>query len=276
MHPLITKQHIDDYARDGAVLVRGLLAGFVEEIAAGIEMNMSDPGPYAAENLKPGETGRFFDDYCNWTRIPPFDAVIRRSPAAEVAADLMGSDSAQLFHDHVLVKEPGTSKATPWHQDSPYYFVEGQQTLSFWCPVDPVGSASLRCVAGSHLWPRPVLPTRWLSEENFYADEEAYMPVPDPDAEGMRILEWPMEPGDAVAFDFRVLHGARGNESDIRRRAFSLRLVGDDARYVERPGRTSPPFPGHGMRPGDRLREDWFPTIFQRLSDMGDRETTGA
>ena len=133
MHPLVTQQHIDDYARDGAVLVRGLLAGFVEEIAAGIEMNMSDPGPYAAENLKPGETGRFFDDYCNWTRIPPFDAVIRRSSAAEVAADLMGSDSAQLFHDHVLVKEPGTSKATPWHQDSPYYFVEGQQTLSFWC-----------------------------------------------------------------------------------------------------------------------------------------------
>ena len=256
--------------------MRGLFAGFVDEIAAGIEMNMSDPGPYAAENLKPGETGRFFDDYCNWTRIPPFDAVIRRSPAAEVAADLMGSDSAKLFHDHVLVKEPGTSKATPWHQDSPYYFVEGQQTLSFWCPVDPVGAASLRCVAGSHLWPRPVLPTRWLSEENFYANEDAYMPVPDPDAEGMRILEWPMEPGDAVAFDFRVLHGARGNESDIRRRAFSLRLVGDDARYVERPGRTSPPFPGHGMRPGDRLREDWFPTIFRRSDDLSGREAAGA
>ena len=276
MHPLVTKQQIDDYARDGAMLVRGLFAGFVDEIAAGIEMNMSDPGPYAAENLKPGETGRFFDDYCNWTRIPPFDAVIRRSPAAEVAADLMGSDSAQLFHDHVLVKEPGTSKATPWHQDSPYYFVEGQQTLSFWCPVDPVGAASLRCVAGSHLWPRPVLPTRWLSEENFYADEEAYMPVPDPDDEGMRILERPMEPGDAVAFDFRVLHGARGNESDFRRRAFSLRLVGDDARYVERPGRTSPPFPGHGMRPGDRLREDWFPTIFRRTDDLNGREAAGA
>ena len=276
MHPLVTQQHIDDYARDGAVLVRGLLSGFVEEIAAGIEMNMSDPGLYAAENLKPGETGRFFDDYCNWTRIPPFDAVIRRSPAAEVAADLMGSGSAQLFHDHVLVKEPGTSKATPWHQDSPYYFVEGQQTLSFWCPVDPVGAASLRCVAGSHLWPRPVLPTRWLSEENFYADEDAYMPVPNPDAEGMRILEWPMEPGDAVAFDFRVLHGARGNESDIRRRAFSLRLVGDDACSVERPGRTSPPFPGHGMRPGDRLREDWFPTIFRRSNDLNGREAAGA
>ena len=275
MHPLITQDHIDSYARDGAVLVRGLFNGFVDQIAAGIDQNMDEPGPYAAENLQPGESGRFFDDYCNWSRISFFQDVIRQSPVAEVAADLMMSDQVQLFHDHVLVKEPGTGKATPWHQDSPYYFVEGQQTISFWAPVDPVEAATLRCVAGSHLWPKPVLPTRWLSEENFYADESAYIPVPDPDADGMKILEWPMQPGDAVAFDFRILHGARGNQTTSRRRAFSLRLVGDDARYVERPGRTSPPFPGHDMKAGQRLREDWFPTIFQRgtetvLSDRVD------
>ncbi|PKP75085.1 MAG: phytanoyl-CoA dioxygenase, partial [Alphaproteobacteria bacterium HGW-Alphaproteobacteria-6] len=222
------------------------------------------PGPYAAENLKPGETGRFFDDYCNWTRIPEFAAAIRGSAVAEVAADLMGSDRVQLFHDHVLVKEPGTSKPTPWHQDGPYYFVEGAQTVSFWSPLDPVGAATLRCVAGSHLWARPVLPTRWLSEETFYADSEAYRPVPDPDAEGMEIREWAMEPGDAVAFHYMTLHGARGNSAATRRRAFSLRLIGDDARYVERPGRTSPPFPGHGMTAGQRLRDDWFPVIFSR------------
>ena len=64
-----------------------------------------------------------------------------------------------------------------------------------------------------------------------------------------------------VAFDYRTLHGARGNEAGTRRRAFSLRLLGDDARYVERPGRTSPPYPGHGMVAGQRLREDWFPIL---------------
>jgi ectoine hydroxylase-related dioxygenase (phytanoyl-CoA dioxygenase family) len=90
------------------------------------------------------------------------------------------------------------------------------------------------------------------------------MPMPDPDAARMTIREWAMEPGDAVAFNYKTLHGARGNESQLRRRAFSLRLLGDDARYVERPGRTSPPFPGHGMKPGERLREDWFPIIFKR------------
>ena len=90
------------------------------------------------------------------------------------------------------------------------------------------------------------------------------MPVPDPEAEGMEIREWAMEPGDAVAFNFGILHGARGNESNQRRRAFSLRLMGDDARYVERPGPTSPPFPGHAMKPGQILREDWFPVIYDR------------
>lgn len=87
------------------------------------------------------------------------------------------------------------------------------------------------------------------------------MPVPDPDIEGMEVLEWKMEPGDAVAFNYKTLHGARGNESTTRRRAFSLRLLGDDARYVERPGPTSPPFPGHDMTAGQKLRTDWFPML---------------
>ncbi|MEQ9258597.1 MAG: phytanoyl-CoA dioxygenase family protein [Roseovarius sp.] len=261
---LISQAQVADFQRDGVVLIEGLFADHVEALRAGVERNMAEPGPYAAENLKAGEAGRFFDDYCNWHRIPEFREVIEGSGVARAAAELMGSRSAQVFHDHVLVKEPGTAKATPWHQDGPYYFVEGRQTISFWVPLDPVEEASLRCVAGSHLWEKPVLPTRWLSEENFYPDPEAYMPVPDPDAEGMLVREWPMQPGDAVAFSFGILHGARGNETTRRRRAFSLRLVGDDARYVERPGRTSPPFPGHGMQPGQRLREDWFPVVWPR------------
>ena len=257
----VTEQMVEDFQRDGVVLVKGLWKDWVDEIAAGIARNMDEPGPYAAENLNPGEPGRFFDDYCNWERIPEFRKLIFESEVADVAARLMRSTRVQLFHDHVLVKEPGTAKPTPWHQDGPYYFVAGRQTVSFWSPVDPVREASLRLVAGSHRWPREVLPKRWLAETDFYPDPEKYMPVPDPDAEGMRVLEWQMEPGDAVAFDFLTLHGARGNEAAARRRAFSLRLVGDDARVVDRPGRTSPPYPGHDMRAGERLREDWFPVL---------------
>lgn len=153
----------------------------------------------------------FFDDYCNWERIPEFTAVIRELSVAEAAASLMRSRTVQMFHDHVLVKQAGTSKLTPWHQDAPYYFVEGRQTVSFWSPLDPVREASLRYVAGSHNWGKQVLPVRWASEQNFYPDSNRYMPVLDPEAEGMPIREWEMEPGDSVAFNFLTLHGARGN-----------------------------------------------------------------
>ncbi|MDA5558058.1 phytanoyl-CoA dioxygenase family protein [Shimia sp. MMG029] len=260
----ITQSDIDTYQSDGVVLIRGLFADHVDTLRAGVARNMETPGPYASNNEKAGETGRFFDDYCNWQSIPEFQQVIETSEAAEVAAKLMKSQTVQMFHDHVLVKEPGTSMATPWHTDGPYYFVEGSQTISFWSPLDPVKDATLRMVAGSHKWEKPVLPTRWVSEESFFPNEDDYMPIPDPDAEGMRVLEWEMAPGDAVAFNYHILHGARGNTATSRRRAFSLRLLGDDARYVERPGHTSPPFPGHDMQEGQKLREDWFPMLWPR------------
>ena len=261
--PFVSDSDIETFQRDGVVLIKGLFNDYIDLIRSGIDRNMREPGEYAAENLQSGESGRFFDDYCNWTRIPEFATVIKESPAAAVAAQLTGSNAIQIFHDHVLVKEPGTSKATPWHQDSPYYFIDGDQTVSFWSPMDPVDNATLRCVAGSHRWEKPVLPTRWLAEDNFYPSSDDYMPVPDPEAEGMAVREWSMQPGDAVAFHYSILHGARGNNTDQRRRAFSLRFIGDDARFAARPGRTSPPFPEHGMQAGDRLREDWFPVVYR-------------
>lgn len=253
------------YEKDGAVLLRGLFRSWVDDIAAGIEHNLREPGQYAAENVTDGESGRFFDDYCNWQRIPAFAKVIRESDLAATAAALMRSKTVQFFHEHVLVKEPGTAKATPWHQDAPYYFVDGMQTVSFWVPLDSVDESTLRLIAGSHLWEKLVRPTRWLSNADFYVADDEYLPVPDPDLEPHKfpVLEWKMEPGDAVAFHYRSVHGARGNLSGRRRRAFSMRVVGDDARYVTRPGPTSPPFPGHGMQDGEILREDWFPFLLR-------------
>ena len=255
---------VEAYERDGCVLLPGLLKDWVDVVAAGIERNIAEPGEYAAESVEGDGPGRFFDDYCNWPRIPEFKDVIFNSPMAEAAASLMRSPTAQLFHDHVLVKEPGTGKETPWHQDAPYYFVDGPQTVSFWVPVDPVAESTLRFIAGSHLWPKMILPVRWLNDAEFYSGEDDYLPVPEPDkpGSGMRVMEWPMAPGDVVAFSFRTAHGARGNLSANRRRAFSARWVGRDAHVVKRAGRTSPPYPGHNMRPGERLRKDWFPVVW--------------
>jgi ectoine hydroxylase-related dioxygenase (phytanoyl-CoA dioxygenase family) len=265
--------NLDDQARaayheHGAICLRGAFSDWIDTLRDGVARNELAPGDYFAENVTPGDPGRFWDDYCNWQRIPEFYQFVTESEAAPLAAQVMGSKTAQFFHDHVLVKEPETPKPTPWHQDAPYYFAEGSQTVSFWLPLDPVeANESLRLVSGSHRWPRPVLPVKWLDDAEFYVGEQdRYMALPDLDAEDCphTILQWSLQPGDAVLFDFRTVHGARGNLQKRRRRAFSMRWVGDDGCYRERPGRTSPPFPGHGMRDGERLREDWFPVLWPR------------
>jgi hypothetical protein len=42
-------QLAEDFEEDGAVLIKGLFRDWVDTIRAGIERNMAEPGPYAAE-----------------------------------------------------------------------------------------------------------------------------------------------------------------------------------------------------------------------------------
>ena len=60
---LVNNNDVSSFQTDGVVVVRGLFKDFVELIRDGIDFNMKHPGPYAAENLKAGEGGRFYDDY---------------------------------------------------------------------------------------------------------------------------------------------------------------------------------------------------------------------
>ncbi|MCP4302781.1 MAG: phytanoyl-CoA dioxygenase, partial [Gammaproteobacteria bacterium] len=123
---LLTQQQIDEFKRDGVLVLRGVFNDWIELLRTGVDTNMHEPGPFGREYLDDGQAGRFFGDYCNWNRIPEYRSFMFDSPAPEIAADLMQSDSVRIFHEHVLVKEPGTDKITPWHHDQPYYCVDGQ------------------------------------------------------------------------------------------------------------------------------------------------------
>jgi ectoine hydroxylase-related dioxygenase (phytanoyl-CoA dioxygenase family) len=264
---VLSQDQVDAFQRDGAICLRGVFKAWVSLLEAGVATNMKDPGPYGAENTVAGESGRFFDDYCNWQRIPEFRRFVLESDAAEIAARVMESNRAQFFHEHVLVKEPATAKETPWHQDIPYYCVDGEQTVSFWVPLDPVPvETSLQIIKGSHRWDRLVRPVKWLDDDDFYEDERVFMDVPDvaADPAAYEILAWALEPGDAVLFSYKAAHGAAGNLTGARRRAFSHRWLGDDVRFADRGARTSPPFPGIDQRPGEELRRDWFPILWPR------------
>jgi ectoine hydroxylase-related dioxygenase (phytanoyl-CoA dioxygenase family) len=261
---LIGDSLIDAYARDGAVAVRGIFAPWVEVLRAGIERNIAAPSPDVRIYRNPDGTGLFFGDYCNWDRIPEFRAFLFQSPAGALAARLMGSRTARVFHEHVLVKEPGTDVPTPWHHDQPYYSVDGTMSCSLWVALDPVPrETAVEYVAGSQRWGRWFRPERF-NRTPLYADD-GLEPVPDIDGDRgrYRILGWDLEPGDAVGFQFLTLHGAPGNQSAAtRRRAFSARFVGDDATYAVRKGPTSPPFREVRLAHGDPLTGPQFPVVF--------------
>ncbi len=259
---MISDADVEAFARDGVVLIRGAFAPYVDGVREAIEANKASPS-WRERTYRPDDGGApFFQDYCVWSKFPGYSALVKASPMPALAARLMKSCTARIFHDHILVKEPGNSVVTPWHQDQPYYLVEGEQTVSFWCPLDPIPQErTIEYVAGSHAWGKAFRPKRFDGTDLFEGD--ASEAVPDIDAErgSLDMRGWEMQPGDAVAFHFRTLHGAPANASPDRRRVVSVRWVGDDARFVKRPGNTSPAFPDLQYEDGAPFGGPDFPVL---------------
>jgi ectoine hydroxylase-related dioxygenase (phytanoyl-CoA dioxygenase family) len=255
-----------DFARNGAVVLRGVLsAEEVGVLTTGIEHNLSHLSPLAQVASRPEDPGRFVEDFCTWPSNPHYAQIMRHSVLPAVAAQLMQSDTVRIYHDHLLVKEPGTRQPTPWHQDQPYYNVSGRQNVSFWIPVDPVSQDStLRFVAGSHAgtW---YMPRTFRDNQAKWFPEGGLQDLPAIDAhpEQFRQLGWALQPGDVVAFHMLTLHASSGVSPDARRRVFSVRYLGDDARHAVRPWRTSPPFDGLEQRlaNGAPMEDDLFPLV---------------
>jgi ectoine hydroxylase-related dioxygenase (phytanoyl-CoA dioxygenase family) len=262
--PSATNEQIEAYQRDGVTVLRGVFTDWIETLREGVAALMAQPSPLE-RTVRPADgTAPFFQDLCNWQRIAPFKAFVLESGAARLAAQLMRSNSARFFHDHVLVKQPGGSTVTPWHQDQPYYCVQGTQSVSFWTPLDPVArEVAMECVRGSHRWGRQFTPMRFNGTRLNEVDRFDAMPDIDADRSAFDIAGWALQPGDAIAFHFSTVHGAPGNRSAQMRRVFSSRWVGDDATYVQRGGMTSPPLRDLGLADGAPFEGAAFPVVFK-------------
>jgi ectoine hydroxylase-related dioxygenase (phytanoyl-CoA dioxygenase family) len=266
--PVVTQSDIGTFQRDGAVCLRQLFRS--DEIAllrAGIDANLAHPSPRAKVASRPEDPGWFIEDFCNWQDHEPYRRFIFESRLGEAAGRLMGSRSVRLYHDHMLTKEPGTRQHTPWHQDQPYYNIEGRLNCSFWIPVDSVSRAStLEFVAGSHLGPW-LMPRSFLDAQAKWFPEGTLADLPEIESNRERypIIGWELEPGDAVCFHMLTLHAAKGVEGTRRRRVFSVRVLGDDITHAPRPWVTSPEFPGLAdtLPAGAPMNHPSFPILWQ-------------
>ncbi len=260
---LLSKKQIDDYQNLGVIIIRNIFKEWIEILRSGFKKVLENPSQHSRENIYEKDEGRFFEDYCNWERIEEFKNCIFNSLGAQIAAEATLSKSSQIFHEHIFLKEPGTHKVTPWHQDMPYYCLDGNDTGSFWIPLDDVSKENnLQLILKSHKWPKLIRPTKWSNNKSWYKDNSSFMDLPKIKELKYDILIPELNLGDAVLFNFKTVHGSTGNKTLKPRRAFSMRFIGEDVRYTDRGGPTSPPFDGINLKLGDKMRKDWFPRVF--------------
>ncbi len=259
---------IEAFARDGVVVVRGILSpDEVDLLADGVAEALANPSERAIVASSDDDPGRFVEDFLRWTEISQIEEIALRSRIPEAAATLLDSFSTRFYHDHILVKEAGTSQRTPWHQDLPYYNVNGRG-ISAWVPVDPIPrDGSPEFWAGSHLGPW-LLPRTFLDAQAKWFPEGSLAEMPDIEADrsAYDIRQWRLSPGDGVFFSFQSVHSAPGFPFDHRRRVVSFRYLSSDARHAVRPWATSPDFPGlaDDLEDGAKFDHPMFPVAWPR------------
>lgn len=266
----LSPEDVERFKCDGVILLRQVISpAQVGALRSGIDRHYKNPSPRHKIASEDSDTGRFFEDFRCWQQFPEYQDVIFNSALPELAAKLMMANEVRLHHDHVLIKEAKTKQRTPWHQDTPYYNVTGDQTISFWCTVDAVPDESaMEFVKGSHLWP-VMMPRTFKDNMAKWFPDGSLPEIPNIDGERDKfdMVSYDMQPGDAVAFNFNTMHCAKG--STALRRALSIRYCGDNVRHALRPWVTSPPFPEFDknqkeLPDGAKLEHDLFPLVYPR------------
>lgn len=284
---MIRSDHLDAveearlaYERDGAAVLRGVLsADWIERIARATDRILDRRS--GTDINKPGD-GRFFAGFFPWLEDSDFSALVRESPLGELAGRLMGAREVRFFYDQLLVKEPGSSKRTPWHQDLPYWPVTGSDIISIWVPMDVATPENgvVTYVKGSHLWNAFFPQEKWNEgdganggegdSDNIEAPNGASIADIRDHPERYEFLSWNLAPGDVLIHHPLTVHGAPGNLSSAsRRRAVATRWFGDDVRwmgsgdnFMRRLFKMQPDFPFPDLADGDRPQAPVFPLVW--------------
>jgi ectoine hydroxylase-related dioxygenase (phytanoyl-CoA dioxygenase family) len=154
MPPVVSRVQIEDFERDGFVVVAGLLSeaeldrfapwvdGAVAARTAHDRRRLEEKSPYEQS---------FLQCINLWEDHPPLRALTFHPRIAECAALLLGAERIRLWHDQALYKEAGGRETDP-HQDHPYWPIEETDALTAWIPLDgsTAESGCMGYLPGSH------------------------------------------------------------------------------------------------------------------------------
>jgi ectoine hydroxylase-related dioxygenase (phytanoyl-CoA dioxygenase family) len=252
------------YARDGVVHIPGALdAEALAAAQAAYAWSLAHPGPLASR-IAQATDATFYQDLYNPECLTAYRDMLERSPITGIVAELWGGGPVWFMYEQVFLKEGGDTRRTPWHQDSSYLAVAGEQLAVAWITFDPCRAAdSLEFVRGSHRGPLFNSSRFELGDDTAPAHRGSSLPrLPDIEADrgGWDIVSWAVEPGDLIVFHPKMLHGGAATRPGMRRRTLTLRYFGEDAVYDPREGGAGPRVAGFHdrMRAGDPFRDPSF------------------
>ncbi|MFK8023322.1 MAG: phytanoyl-CoA dioxygenase family protein, partial [Ilumatobacter sp.] len=222
-------EQLQQYARDGVIHVPGALdQRWIAPVLAAVE-RVIEPGKSFGLTVRPWAYDEEFRRFA-------FDAGL-----AELAAEATGSEAIRLYFDQIFMKKGNTDMVFAWHQDHPYWPIGGTQIASTWVALTAAtaDSSALEFVRGSHDWDTTFRPPGSRDDLNRlfpgFGDLAATIPDETIDFENhpdeYDLVSFDVEPGDALLFDYRILHRSRGNPFPDPRVAVSWRWLGDDATW---------------------------------------------
>jgi ectoine hydroxylase-related dioxygenase (phytanoyl-CoA dioxygenase family) len=278
----ITADESAQYDHDGVILLKGIFdQDWIDPLNKGLTENCENPTHRSRVWDRDAEGRTMFWDSQARQNNAAYRDFVFNSPAAQIAGELMQATTINFFFDAVFVRSAGSQFATPWHQDEPYWLVEGYNTCTIWMPLVPVAARNaLAFVPGSHK-SNAVFDQYNFGELNpdsktdvdqvdFKGVAEESIPDIDADSSLYGDVSWDMEPGDCVVFNSRIMHGGSGRLDDDRDlKVFMTKWLGDDVHIRFRECGMDPDhseiMSRYRLKPGDRPGTDLYPLVWSQI-----------
>ncbi|HEY3269522.1 MAG TPA: phytanoyl-CoA dioxygenase family protein [Armatimonadota bacterium] len=170
---------------------------------------------------------------------------------AEMARVLMGVRAVRLWHDQLLVKQPGQPTPTPFHQDLTYWPMEQDLAMTAWTALDDVDESNscMQYIPGSHQW-------GVYDAVDFMSPQGVAEVAKGHEADCVAVSA-PVPAGSVIFHHSLTFHGATANVTDRPRRAMIIHYQADGVTFNGRAHIVSDvagltkgePIAGHGLWP---------------------------
>jgi ectoine hydroxylase-related dioxygenase (phytanoyl-CoA dioxygenase family) len=229
----------------------------LDRLRSGVEAARSDRKSRSRDLAGDGDGAERILQMINlWEHHPEVRDYVLGGRIARMAKRLTGSSTIHLYHDQALVKEPGPSAPSPWHQDQPYWPSKEPGMISCWMALDDVTveRGCMQFIPGSHRWGEfpPISFSGGPELKSYLSDEqkEHWDPVP---------VE--LEAGSCTFHHGLTFHYTNANTTDRVRRALVTIFIPDGVTYGPDEDMESPFADSITSAVGEPLRGERFPKL---------------